>query len=167
MKKLKIAIDVDGVLLNWYKNYCYMQGLKYSYTKTWDVVKGSFAPIANNINYWKNLEPIIRPNEIEFEFDVYLTSMPKEWLDARKKNLYDLGYPKVPVVATFDKYKYCIENDVDILIDDKPATAEKFQDHPNTKLIQFIPQYGIWNPVNEEMSFYTPERMNEIIKSLT
>lgn len=28
LKYVNIAMDVDGVLLNWYKNYCHMQGKK-------------------------------------------------------------------------------------------------------------------------------------------
>lgn len=86
---------------------------------------------------------------------------------ARSKNLADLGYPTQPVVATYDKYQWCLSHNVDILIDDKPDTAEKFADHPCTKVLQYIPNYGIWEPFNKEQSFTDPADIIPLIEKIT
>lgn len=75
-----------------------------------------------------------------------MTALPAPMKKAREYWLSKLGYPKAPVIVSYDKFLACKELEIDILIDDKPKTVKEFLDHKHHDLsspiaIQFLPPY--------------------------
>lgn len=125
MKK-KIALDVDGVLLDFYGHLMEHLDGEVELLDTWsnDYVNSVFKKVSNNINFWSTIPKLVSPKSITFDFDLYLTHIPPLMLESRIFNLKHLGFPNKKVVACENKADYCLENGIDILIDDKDTTVK-------------------------------------------
>lgn len=123
-KNKKIALDVDGVLLNFYQGVCEKFNKPYITIDKFDTdwIDEIFPIIENDMNFWSNLKQMIPPCGITFDFDYYITALPSQMVGARLHNLVELGYPVKPIYVSHDKAKLCKGLGVDILIDDKPKT---------------------------------------------
>ena len=168
---MKIAIDVDGVLLDFYRNaFQIIEGnsLKKNSVPKWDcpLISNNWHLIENNPIFWKDLTPIIQPHEIDFDFDMYLTAIPDQHLKLREKNLYSLGYPKKPVVVSNDKIHFCEKNGIDVLIDDKVKTVQDGQKSEKVTVIQFYPYFANWEKIGTHVA-ENAEELNFIVDKLT
>ena len=140
---MKIALDVDGVLANFYGSVCkkYNQpmlvvndfNLEWATQKMWD-------EIYNDYDLWENLIVLSPPQAITFEFDYYITHIPEHLLESRIKWLRDNGYPEKPVIDSDDKLASMRRLGVDILIDDKPEIVKEVN-KAGLLAIQYVPYY--------------------------
>lgn len=155
--KIKVALDVDGVLANFYKTVCK------KYDKPYETVKEFYVPwltkvwmsdLQNNDDFWKSLDVLNEAYNISFDFDMYLTSVPDDMFSARVDWLYKNGYPPKPVEISHKKADFCVKHQVDLLIDDKPQTIEECV-KKQVFAIQFIPYYS-------EMPFKTAQTVRHL-----
>lgn len=120
----KIALDVDGVLLDFYGHLMYKKNLPMEILDTWsnssinDLVKD----IMDDGDFWESIPQLVSPKSITFDFDLYLTHIPEKMVWRRGLNLEKFGFPIKPIVACENKADYCVKNNIDILIDDKDST---------------------------------------------
>lgn len=146
MKKLKVALDVDAPVLDFYGTACERYNVDKNeiineYNVPWLMEK--LPELYNDYNFWNNLNPS-SSEPITFEFDVYLTHLPKKFRNARKQNLESLFFPNKPIVLvenSEDKLKWCKENDIDVMIDDKPSTVKQFLEDGTVEIIRYVPYY--------------------------
>lgn len=100
LRNKKIGLDIDGVLANLHKTLCDWCGEEYYEPNSWDCPKflEMFNMVKNNEEFFLDIEPLLKPEEIGFEPAVYITSrsipveITQEWL---RKN----GFPDVPVYS--------------------------------------------------------------------
>lgn len=163
---MKIALDVDGCCLNWFKRVCEVYN-KPLIAEKWDVdwILDNWKEIADKPDCWIGLEALDYPN---FDFDIYLTSIPERWIYARKANLFSLDFPNRPVIISHDKINYCLDNGIDLLIDDRPKTILEAQEK-GLACVQVYPYYAqyptVGNWVVDKIS-ELPSIINKIHESL-
>ena len=143
MERLKVGLDVDGVLVNFYLHMCRWFNKPYIITEKWstDWIDKKFDEIKDDKRFWLTLPTLMPPEAINFDFDYYITSIPKIQRQSRQQWLSMNGYPNKPVIVSYDKLKTCNILEVDILIDDKLATLDVIRNSDNVVGIQFIPSY--------------------------
>ena len=157
---MRIALDVDGVILNWYYNALNLLELfeeRLLYPDDWNVpeILDNWDIISHNKCFWKNLQPLSNPRKWDIKPDLYLTAMPEHWYDLRNSNLRLIGCPKAPLVISQNKLQYCLENDIDLLIDDRPETVKEFVDAGHSdKIMQFMTYYAQWPLVKGVRGLY-------------
>lgn len=142
MNKLKIALDVDGIIANFYLAMCKKYNKPYQLLDTWngaEWITDKFSFIANDYKFWgKDIFNLNPPESLNFDFDLYLTHCPMS--QARAYWLGYNGFPKKDLVCTGEKIEYMIKNNIDILIDDKPDTIRKVLKAEKIA-IQYFPEY--------------------------
>jgi hypothetical protein len=135
---ITIAYDVDGVCLDFTKQLFLFYNKEYPGIESitdWDLSK--FLPSLNfrhfngNKEFWLTMQ----------RFDKSLRIIkPVCYLTARSSNpdwthncLIANGFPDVPVYNSKDKLKFMEENNIDILVDDKPGTFHIINDSDTGK----------------------------------
>lgn len=145
---MKIALDVDDVLAAWYKAACEYCKVEFKPRNHWGEEGKFFFPYWEDIkaddDFWYNLEVL---NEVDFEFDYYITSMPPHLADSRLDWLKRNGFPDKKVYFTQDKISLAEKLGVDVLIDDKPSTIKEFIGS-GRHAIHYIPPYSTIKPVS-------------------
>lgn len=159
---MRVALDVDGCCLNWFKNACNILGLPLV-ANCWNVpqITNNWDQISKDERFFMNLETLSKPN---FEFDVYLTSIPEQFTQHRIDNLKQNGFPDKPVVVEHNKLQYCIDNNIDLIIDDKPETIRQFV-AAGKEAIQVYPYYSRYGVIH---TYWVPslEYVPEILETL-
>ena len=165
-KKLKVALDVDGILANFYLSAC--KKFDKPYTKVFhfgtDWIKKIFSKIANDKDFWGNLEILNPPEAIDFDFDVYMTHLPEKMLGSRIEWLKKNGFPDKPVIVSGDKAKTCLEMGIDVLIDDKPSTIKECKE-VGILAIQYVPYYSFMPIIEKEYAIKHLFQVNDILNS--
>lgn len=170
MNRVKVALDVDGVLANFYLAMCIKFNKPYvsvnSWSNSWQ--EENFPKTFDDLEFWDTLPNINHPHAITFEFDCYITAIPEHLKDSRIKWLKKHGYPDKPVITAHDKATAMIENDITILIDDK---FENINNVHKAGLygIHYVPDY--MRPIQEETHspMFTIKHLseaNEIIQKI-
>ena len=142
MSEKKKALDVDGVLANFYLAMCRRFNKPYVSIDKWGEpwLEERLPDVLDDYDFWDNLPNMNRPDAINFDFDYYITAIPIQFKDSRIKWLKKNGYPDKPVIVAFNKDEAMIRHGVDILIDDKYENIEKV-----TKAgligIHYVPDY--------------------------
>lgn len=139
---MKKALDVDGVLANFYSAFCRKFNMPVETVMHWDRpwINDKFHEVENDHHFWANLPVLNGPEEISFEFDYYITSLPDNLKSAREEWLEKNGFPNKPVILSYDKSNTMLELGVELIIDDKHQTIIEVHDSGLTG-IQFIPYY--------------------------
>lgn len=120
MNKLKIGLDIDDTLVNFYSEYLKIYGKpKNDYIITKNVNK-----LRYNKEFWENL-PKLR--EIDFIPELYCTKRinPKIYT---KKSLLNCGFPIRPIYQMYYQHgnkARMIKGRVDVFIDDSISNFEK------------------------------------------
>lgn len=148
-----IALDVDDVLCQFSPHSHTFYGHEVEKCDYWcpDTMNGKFGEgwftkIAPVREFWETL-PVLSPAEdIDFEFDYYMSAFPEDMYQLRVDWLKKHGYPDKPLIVTFDKLSKCLELGVDYLVDDKPATIKMLEGTP-VKGIHFYNHYAGFKPV--------------------
>lgn len=133
MKKQTRALDVDDVLAGFYMAMCIRYNKEIIPRDIWDGKKDckfiahNFHYIATEYNFWANLPVIFKPEDINFEFDYYMSSFPPEMEKARLEWLEKNGFPDKPLICSTDKLESCRELGVDVLVDDRKTTIDSLK----------------------------------------
>lgn len=92
---LKISLDCDGVLCDFYNPYINKFGIP---KKDLDITKNVVGPLSKDKEFWLSLPVINRPN---FKVKQYTTarSIPKSWI---REYLDNSGMPKAPIYQLFN-----------------------------------------------------------------
>jgi hypothetical protein len=136
------VIDVDDVLANFYLAMCRKFNKPYISTDIWEVkwIGEVFDQVMNDEEFWENLPVLSPPESITFDFDFYLTAMPPQMQKARARWLQKNGYPDKPLIVSNEKTKFCLKNDIQVIIDDKPTTVKEAAQE-GIIAFQFVPYY--------------------------
>lgn len=125
LKDLKIGLDIDEVLADWVGAWCELHNIK-ERPENWyffeNIVEEFEEMRAKGTldEFYIKLKPLVKPSDIHFEPDCYITSRPVD-TEVSKKWLYSLGFPVRPVfTVTPEKSKldYARERNLDMFIDD-------------------------------------------------
>lgn len=117
----RIGLDVDEVLSNFVKAYCNRYSLEIPHCWNFDpLFSERMAELKDDKDFWLNLEPLIKSEQLPFEPAAYITSrvIPNEWTE---EWLWKHGFPVAPVITTtsaFNKAEHCKELGIQIFIDD-------------------------------------------------
>lgn len=161
---MKVGLDVDGVLANFYLQFCRKYDYKYEVIHEWqlpNIVK-KWNEIAKNEEFWETLPVMSPPESITFDFDYYITSIPEYLKGSRENWLSKNGFPDKPVIVSHDKAKTCKKLGVGILIDDKPKSVYGSDIYH----IQFLPDYWDGTTIYSDITIRHLSSAENIIKSL-
>jgi hypothetical protein len=137
---MKVGLDVDGVLANFYLTTCNKYGAPYEKVTKWEVpvIETNLSEIIEDKDFWDDLIVLNHPEKLTFDFDYYITAIPNNMLDSRIEWLEKHGFPKKPVIVAEDKLTVCRELGVKVLIDDKPSTLQEFSNNEDVVGIHYI-----------------------------
>ncbi len=147
--KLKISLDCDGVLCDFYNPYINKFGIP---KKDNEITKNVVGPLSTDKEFWLSLPIIHRPN---FKVRQYTTarSIPKTWI---KKYLNDSEMPKAPV---YQLYSYCLSKvpkikmgGCDLHIDDSLKVFIDCNLHGVPCLLMDNPSNKDWGPIGRVYS---------------
>lgn len=148
---MKVGLDVDGVLADFYLSMCERYGQPYCRLDSWAAATfidgNTLGEVSDDHDFWKTLKILNPPTFVDFDFDYYITSVPDGMKEAREYWLKVNGYPDKPVIVAEDKVTACRLLGVTILIDDKPSTLDLFKSEDDLIGIQYVPPYsdmGTW-----------------------
>lgn len=120
----KIGLDIDEVLCNWVGDWTekYNMETPTSWSFDKDIV-GRFNEMKDKNeldDFFLNLSPLIKPEDIPFEPHCYITSRPVK-SEVSKQWLQEKGFPARPVFTTgvgMSKVDIAKEQGIDIFVDD-------------------------------------------------
>lgn len=137
---MKVGLDVDGVLANFYLSTCNKYGVPYEKQYSWivPVIEDNLVEIMGDKDFWDDLIVLNHPEKLTFDFDYYITAIPPQHLESRVNWLKKHGFPDKPVIVAEDKISVCRELGVKYLIDDKPSTLEEFRGNDDVVGIHYI-----------------------------
>jgi len=166
---MKIALDIDGILANFYKHFSDKFNLPYKpvseyglgYPNSWWLEK--FELLDNN--FWETIPVLNSYKEIKFDFDIYLTAMPQKFKNARISWLSKNNFPDKPLHISEQKVKFCLENNINVLIDDKLETVNQAASK-NIFPIQYIPPYYTDQMISKNPNVFKTKNLSEIPKIL-
>lgn len=161
--KVKRALDVDGVLANFYLAMCRKFGKEYVVINKWEVawMDKHLPEIEEDSIFWNNLPNMNNPEAITFDFDYYITAIPTKHKDSRIAWLKRHGYPDKPVIIAFDKVAAMKERNVKILIDDRYENIEKVH-AAGMHAIQYVPDFLCPQPQETHHSKFTVKHLSEV-----
>lgn len=144
MKRTKISLDVDGIISDFVTAAYKILGKPipqltefYSPDLT-EIVK----QVKGDENFWRTLPMMIKPSEIKFNVDAYITAIPEAMTSARETWLRTNQYPPAPMYVSHDKHLVINELGIGIHVDDKLQTIIDIQTHcPNCVPILHLPWY--------------------------
>lgn len=141
MRKSKVALDVDGVIANFYLAMCRRFGMDYETIDCWGVkwLAEKFDEVDDD-EFLDALPNMNRPDAITFDFDCYITAIPEKHKESRIAWLAKHGYPEKPVYIAFDKAECMKRHNIDIIIDDKYENVKAVED-AGLKAIHYVPDY--------------------------
>lgn len=120
-----IGLDVDEVLSNFVQAYCNRYSLPIPHCWNFDpLFSERMAELKDDKDFWLNLEPLIKPEELPFEPAVYITSrvIPNEWTE---EWLWLHGFPVAPVITVRhgeSKAEHIEKLEIDWFCDDSFST---------------------------------------------
>lgn len=143
MGRNKVALDVDGVIADFYLAVCKKFKKPYISISDWEIdwIRNNFHKIEKDESFIRTLPLLNPPETITFEFECYMTSLPEKLLDQRQEWLLTNGFPDKPIIISNEKEKTMLEMGINILVDDKPDTIKKVNDIDGLIGIQYIPKY--------------------------
>jgi 5'(3')-deoxyribonucleotidase len=147
-QRITVALDVDDVLAAFYPEMCRRFNKPELKTNIWDGkesckwVADEFPQMWEDCSFWANMNVLSYPQSITFEVTCYITAIDPKLCGVRKDWLIRNGFPDRPVFCTIDRSKLEImeEQNIDMLIDDKPSTIQAVR-KAGRYGIQFIPHY--------------------------
>jgi len=159
MDKRKIALDVDGVLANFYLHLCRRYGKPYIPLKRWDEkwIGDVFHEVVKDEKFWLSIPTLAPPEEINFEVTAYVTALPPPMKAAREFWLKANGYPNAPVYVTNKKVPILKELDITDFVDDKQANCDEIR-AAGIICWKYIPNY-----MHEQPFPYDIRNLNEIL----
>lgn len=146
---MKYALDVDGVLLHWYRHAMRILGYPYrDHLPDWKVpeIGKHWSFVESSAEFWTNIPALSPPETLQVPVTCYITALPEKWKSLREENLKSLGFPEAPVIVSHDKLKTCLEWGITHYVDDAPKNIKPFLS-TDIKVFQFYPPYAAWEKV--------------------
>jgi 5'(3')-deoxyribonucleotidase len=164
---MKVALDVDGVIADFYSSVCEKYGRVKNHLHSWDIdwVNENIDEINRDFNLWCNLKVLNDPSKLTFEFDYYVTHIHPDLLEIRVNWLLSNGFPQLPVVVSGDKLTTCRNLGVKVLVDDKPSTLAQFKSADDVIGIQYHSPYASFGD-HGDFSVTCLTQINDILKRL-
>lgn len=157
MTEMKIiALDIDDVLCRFTPHVHKYFNKELEKLDYWCpiVMNGKFGEgwflghIAPDEEFWATVPVLSLPEEIDFEFDYYISSFPREMYDVRMKWLKENKFPDKPLICSSNKLETCKELGVNVLVDDKAETIHHLLKN-DILGIHFINEYAGFKPVGD------------------
>lgn len=163
---MKVALDCDGVISNFYFDMCQKYDMPYTKVKTWNLkwIGEKFHEIEKYYDFWAEMSMLNNPNKISFDFDYYISAFPIGMRKARQEWLDKNNYPKKPLIHAYDKLPVMKKLGVNVLIDDKPETCKQVQD-AGLIAIRYQPYYFDYKDDCKYVA-KSMEDVSEILKTL-
>lgn len=156
---MKIALDVDDVLAG-FTQHCHsyfgaeLKGT-FNFWSVEDCIKrygeGWLEKVFSDEEFYRTLPILSPPEDINFDVECYMTSIPVHLKGVRERWLSDNGYPEAEVFVTMNKIPLCKHMKIDVLVDDKPHTITALKGQ-GVRGIHFIPHYAGFDPVGEHIT---------------
>lgn len=120
----RIGIDIDDVLADFIGGYCTKYERELPTSWNFDPkFEERYAEILKNPTFYKELKTIISPKELPFDPVCYITSREESTRKVTEEWLFEINsYPLAPVFFVKDKLKTCLDNKLNVFIDDKYET---------------------------------------------
>ena len=171
ISKFKIALDIDGVLIDFFKALCDHLGIPVRMVKDWDLKTDPqidqkllkevlFGPYVR-----ADVCPGVIPTQIPFGFYCYITACPSKHKLERDSHFKELEFPANPIYYSSDKLSVMSDLNIDYLIDDRPLTVRKVRD-AGKGVIQYMPYWASWEPEEGVPVAYGLHQIPHILKSL-
>lgn len=146
MRSMKVGLDVDGVIADFYLSACLKYNQPVTTNKRWEVdfIGDKMSEIEKDNVLWGGLKVLNHPEKLTFEFDYYITAIPPAMTEIRREWIIKNGFPDRPIIVAEDKVKACLKHGIDVLIDDKPETLKQFRREVDLTGIQYNPYYSDW-----------------------
>lgn len=151
--KIKVTLDVDGVLSDLYPHACFLANRKCDQIPSWSVPwlkdyleKNLYERSSANQIFWARdlwvRQDAIRAmyNLDDIEIVGYISSLPEHFQICRKLWLGKYRFPYAPLVHTNNKPKAFKELGADIHIDDSPYVEKSFHDE-GLSIYRFTPWF--------------------------
>jgi len=125
----RIGLDIDEVLADFFGGWKELYPIGYE-IHSWNFEMGissRFEEMKKDgklDDFYLNLKPLIKPEELPFEPTCYITNRPVDSAISEKW-LYSLGFPQVPVITTDDKANACKAMNLDAFVDDNFYNYQK------------------------------------------
>lgn len=141
---MRIGLDVDGVLANFYLAMCRRECMPYEVITKWnlDWIWKAYPEVSNDEDFWSNIPTLSPPDSILFQPAAYVSALPSKMAMARKRWLKENGYPDAPLYVTGNKAWAYETLDLDLFVDDKPSTIADMTSK-GMNVLQFVPDYFI------------------------
>lgn len=126
--KLRVALDVDGVILDFYKHCCEYFGVPEEKLDSWSCswIFHNEHIINDNEHFWETMPKMpMTEDGIDFDFECYMSAYPAAMIEARTKCLAMHGFPLKPIIRSDDKVNLCLAMGIHVLIDDRLATIQE------------------------------------------
>lgn len=162
--KTGIALDVDGVLANFYLAICRYAGMPYNSLESWgeEWIFKALSKVRNDSKFWLTLPMLNPPEAITFDFDCYLSAYPEGMYEMRKLWLQMNGYPDKPLIRSTNKLKSMLELGLTTLIDDRPETINKINGTKELIGVTYLPCYASWENTVENVHCITTHLPNAL-----
>lgn len=136
------SFDVDGIALDFIKHAFEWDGRVMPKQTIWGdpLIWELYYKVENVPEFWETIPALIQPEDINVEFDYYLTSIPDHLVEARRKNLLNLGFPDKPIIASYNKLESCQEYGITHHVDDKMSTVLELN-AGGVLCIKYVPYY--------------------------
>ena len=115
----RVYLDLDGVVFNFEKAFLEFIGEDVISPSDWNDYrfKDNFNLVEYNEEFWENIPPLIKPEDITYPIEGYCTSRPCS-IDAIRNSLKKNGFPSGKIINTDNKLKSeFIDKDI-IMVDD-------------------------------------------------
>lgn len=157
-QKTIVAIDVDGVIADFYLGMCKKFNKKQENLYNWDVewLNKHFNEIINDHSFWENLPILNHPEAITFNISYYISAFPIEMMEARQNWLNKHSFPKGILMHSDNKVEMLKDLGVDLFVDDKHSTVIECN-NSGIKCLKYIPKYMF-----EPKTKYDIKNLNEV-----
>lgn len=170
MSRKIVSIDVDGILADFYGDVCIRHNREVVPVKEFYVpwIGEVYESVANIPTFWSEMSVLVKPSELEFEYDHYISTLRPTMRGARQEWLDKNGYAPKPLHLSDEKHVVCEELGIDIHIDDKLETVLNIIEFcPNTTPILHLPIYLQYENIPDGIIVTrSVAELNEAVKSL-
>lgn len=152
----KIGLDVDDTIAAFFPHICkkYNQEI---HTNIWDVkwISEIWHEIENDEDFWYTIPPLVKPEEIDFHIDCYISSMPLKMYEVRFEWLRVNGFQIAPlfVAPNHNKLEFVKGRQLDVFIDDRRSTCDLLREHGITAF-KFVPYYMHDEPTSFDINSF-------------
>ena len=159
-ERVKISLDVDGVLADFYKSICLRYDKKQVNVNQFYVpwIKEYIEEVYHDISFWLNLPTLLTADDIKFSYDYYITALPIQAKSARIVWLNNNRYADKLVYLSHEKHLVVNDMNINVHVDDKLSTCVDIADKSEYCVpILYLPYYLEYDESKGKNHMYTKE----------